>query len=66
MPTMQRPPIGAAQLLECTAPPEASSWIVVVIVPLGIHTQLGCSAVAQSAHDVYTVGLQAQVALSRP
>ena len=53
MPTMQRPPIGAAQLLECTAPPEAS-WIVVVIVivPLGIHTQLGCSAVAQSAHDV--------------
>ena len=49
---MQRPPIGAAQLLECTTPPPEASWIVVVIVPLGIHTQLGCSAVAQSAHDV--------------
>lgn len=64
-PTMQRPPIGAAQLLECTAPPEVS-WIVVVIVPLGIHTQLGCKAVAQSAHEAYTFGRQAQVALSRP
>tara|TARA_B100000767_G_C19431724_1_gene396209 strand:- start:307 stop:462 length:156 start_codon:yes stop_codon:yes gene_type:complete len=51
MPTMQRPPTAQLLLLECTAPPEAS-WIVVVIVPLGIHTQLGCSAVAQSAHDV--------------
>ena len=40
--------------------------MVVVMVPLGTHTQLGCSAVAQSAHDEYTVGRQAQVALSRP
>jgi hypothetical protein len=47
---MQRPPVGVVKLLECTAPPKAS-WIVVVIVPLGIHTQLGCSGLAQSAHD---------------